>query len=73
MNNRNMRPNAGDFVLSEESKQWLDQHKERLARLRSDQRLVTAYFKALDDLHKHAFEVNIYYNYNITNTYYVAT
>ena len=57
-----MRLNAGDFVLSEESKQWLDQHKERLARLRADQRLVNTYFKALDDLHKFAFEVNTYHN-----------
>ena len=58
-----MRLNAGDFVLSEESKQWLDQHKERLARLRADQRLVNTYFKALDVLHKFAFEVNTYHNY----------
>ena len=73
MNRNNWRPNAGDFVLSDLSKQWLDQHKNRLARLRSNPRLVAGYYKAMDDLYKFAFEVKIYHKYPSTHIIYVAT
>lgn len=48
---------AGNFILDEASRQWLNNLRDRLARQRANQQTVEQCFGAMDDLYKLAFEV----------------
>ena len=48
---------AGDFVLDNAAKLWLEHHKESLARLRTNPELVENLYKELDNLYRLAQEV----------------